>query len=250
VLGATGHPGQALGVPQQAALGRELGFFVGPGGEVIDLFELEAQEIFALPAVTVAGHQLLHAGVSIREAAVCFGDGVAVGLEPREGVQVPEVRPRVYERVVLVLRRDVRQAAGDLRQLPGRGHLPVDEGARAAVGLDDPADDQLGLVGLHLDAGLQHARARRGVGRDVEEGLHLGLFGPGAHHVRAGLATQHQLERADQDGLSGARLPGEDVQAGPELDLELVDDGEIPNTHAREHGGEVARGCDEGRAPP
>jgi hypothetical protein len=71
---------------------------------------------------------------------------------------------------------------------------------------------------------------------NIEQSFDLRRLRAGAHQLPPALAAEHQLERADQNALARPRFAGEHVQAGTELELELVDDGEVANSQAREHG--------------
>ena len=54
------------------------------------------------------------------------------------------------------------------------------------------------------------------------------LVGTGANQVGVGRPAQRHVERLQQDRLAGAGLAGEDVQAGLEPQLELLDDRQVP----------------------
>ena len=66
-----------------------------------------------------------------------------------------------------------------------------------------------------------------GAVRPIEDRLDRGGVFAGADQVSRGAAADQQADRADQDGLAGAGLAGEDVEARLELELEAIDDGQI-----------------------
>ena len=61
----------------------------------------------------------------------------------------------------------------------------------------------------------------------------------GAHEVRRGAAANQKANGADQDRLARSSFSGEDIQAGLELELELVDDGKMADGKKTKHGPEV-----------
>ena len=71
----------------------------------------------------------------------------------------------------------------------------------------------------------------------VEDGLHRGGVGAGADEIGLGASAAHQQEGVDDDGLAGAGLPGEDVQAGSEDDARFLEDRQVSNGELAQHGG-------------
>ena len=57
----------------------------------------------------------------------------------------------------------------------------------------------------------------------------------GAHEVGAGAAADQQVDGFDEDGLAGAGFAGEDVEAGLELDLEVIDDRQMAHAEEAKH---------------
>ena len=57
----------------------------------------------------------------------------------------------------------------------------------------------------------------------------------GADEVARGAAAEQQADGLDEDRLAGAGLARQDVQAGVELDLDRVDDREVPDAQEAEH---------------
>ena len=56
-----------------------------------------------------------------------------------------------------------------------------------------------------------------------------------ADEVAGGAAAEQQADGLDEDGLAGAGLAGQDVEAGVELDLDRVDDREVPDAQEAKH---------------
>ncbi len=139
-----------------------------------------------------------------------------------------------HQRLEFVLPVDVEHRADDLAQQLHRNLLAVEPGARAAVAVEDAPHDELvaRLVdGLLLQAVAQAARR----GPQVERRHHLRAFGIAANQVGAAAAAGGERQRIDDDRLAGARLAREHREAGREIDVERVDDGEIADAEVREH---------------
>ena len=118
---------------------------------------------------------------------------------------------------MLVLAVQIDQDAGQLAERRAGGERAVDEGAAAALRRDLAPQDHFPAV------------------RRVEDGLDRRRVLPGPDEVGRGAAADQQPDGADEDGLAGAGLAGQDVQAGLELELEAVDDGQIADGEEAEH---------------
>ena len=70
---------------------------------------------------------------------------------------------------------------------------------------------------------------------DVEDRLRPRCVFPRPNRVHARSAPQHQLERADHDGLSSPGLARHDVKTRGELNVQLIYDGEVLNVQLKEH---------------
>ena len=147
--------------------------------------------------------------------------------------------------VGLAVHRDQRVA--DARQR-GRGHRgPAEEGARATLGGDLPAEQQ--LAGLDLAAVLVGDRGqRRASARD--HALDAGGPGAGAHGAGVGATAQQQPERGHQHGLAGAGLAGDHGQPVAELEHRLVDHAERADPDLLDHGAPVTGPRRAGAARP
>ncbi len=58
---------------------------------------------------------------------------------------------------------------------------------------------------------------------------------PGTDQVTGGALTQHGAQRVNDDGFTGAGFAGKGVEAGPELDVRALDDGDILNVEQLQH---------------
>jgi hypothetical protein len=126
---------------------------------------------------------------------------------------------------VRVLPVEVDQAPARLGQGGGGGEAPVEVGAAAALPRDRPGQDQLvcGTVG------------RRGA-VEHHPPLHPGLGRPGADHDGVGSAPHQQLDGVDHQRLARPRLAGHRGEAGPEDEVEVLDDPEVAHAQLAQHG--------------
>ena len=147
------------------------------------------------------------------------GDALALRRQSGELVEQIEMRGGIEQHLVLVLPVQIDERAGGLAQRRARDERAVDEGAAASLRRDLAADDHLAAVRL-----LEHR---------LDGG---GLFA-GPDELGAGAAADEQADGADEDGLAGAGLAGEDVEAGREFELESIDDGEVGDAEEPDHSG-------------
>ena len=112
---------------------------------------------------------------------------------------------------------EVHEGAEAFLERGGRDELVVEERAAAALGRNLAPDDDLTAVGR------------------LEDRLDRGRGLAGADEVGRRAAADEQTNRLDDDRLAGARLAREDVEAGLELDLERLDDGQMPNAQKPDH---------------
>ena len=124
---------------------------------------------------------------------------------------------RIEQRLVFVLSVQIEQARAEIAQRRRGRQRVVDERAAAALSGHLAAHDRLAAV------------------RTLEDGLHRRERLARAHQVGAGAAADQQVDRFDEDGLSGAGFAGEDVQARLELDFEMVDDRQMANAQEAKH---------------
>ena len=132
-----------------------------------------------------------------------------------------------------VLAVDVDEDVAGLAQQLHRYRLPVQIGARAAVGADDPAHGELagGVQRLLLEPLPQLARRLA----ELEGAADFSALAAVAHHLRAGTAAGEQLQRVHQDRLAGAGLAGEHREPGAQLELHGIDDGEVADLQVGQH---------------
>jgi hypothetical protein len=161
------------------------------------------------------------------------GEWLAMGAEVVEELALGLA---AQQALVLVLAVDLHEPLAELAQVGERRGGAVDEGPRAAVGADHAAQQALAGVVRVLHRLLAQPGARGEGSFERELGADLGLRLPGAHEGGVGAVAQHQAERVDQDRLAGAGFAGEHREAGRELEVERIDDGEVADPQRAQHG--------------
>jgi hypothetical protein len=155
-----------------------------------------------------------------------------LGVEPAIGVEQAAVGRDLDQRAVVMLAVNFDQRRADGAQHLHRHRLIVEEGAGAAVGELDPAQDQL-ILGRDVVCGEDGAgRMVRG---HVERSRDLALLRPLADE--AGIAAPAERERKgiEQDRFTGAGFPGEHREARRKVDVEAVDQDDVSDRKPGQH---------------
>ena len=150
-----------------------------------------------------------------------------------EGVEQSAVGGGVQQSTVVVLAMDFDQRLAQLPQQPDADRLIVGERPAAAVGGDDAAQDQRGVR-------LQAVFVQQGDGRvvvaHIEGGDDHALVGGRPHQRAVGPGAQRQAERVQQDRLARTGLAGQHVEAGLQRQRQPVDQDDIADGQADQHG--------------
>ncbi len=224
---SSAKPRKLLRRGEHAPLLRQPLVLAGLGRGLFQLVELEAKPVSPLRALRLVGVELGAPLLRLRQRRVRRGEFAPQPRELRVRVEHVEVERRIEKAHVLVLAADVEQAAGCRLELRGGGQGTVDPGAASPLPLQRAPHHQLGSRGGQPQGEEPRVAGSRVAG--AEEGLHLGLLGPGAHRVGLRAPAEHEMERIDEDALARPGLAGEHVEAGREVHLQLVDDGERPD---------------------
>ena len=130
---------------------------------------------------------------------------------------------------------NLHQQSAQFAQNADAGGLIVHEGPGPAIGADNPPKDQI-LVGAIVDALVVETgpdarirRRRKHRGRD-------GLAGPTTHQPGVGPDAGRQSQRIKNDRFSRPRLAGEHGEAGAEREVQAVDENQITDRQADQHG--------------
>ncbi len=217
-VGVGAEPLEPIRVRQDLPRRHQRLIFVRLRRGLVDLGELEREELGAGCFLLFGGGQARALVADQLPRAERRGHPLARGSQPREFVQQIEVRGRIEQDLVLVLSVEIHQRPGGVAERRTRDERAVHEGAAPALRRDLAADDHFPAVRL-----FEHRLDGRG------------LFA-GPDQVRAGASADQQPYGADQDGLARAGFSGEHVEAGRELELETIDDGEVGDAEEPNHG--------------
>ena len=153
-------------------------------------------------------------------------------LQPGKGVEQLAVRRGIDQRALVMLAVDLDQRGADRFQGLHRDRLVVDEGAGAAVGKLDPAQDHFaGIVEAVLG---QDLCCRMALGH-IEGRGDLALFGAMANQPGIAAAAERQRERIEQDGFARAGFAGQNREATGELDIEPFDQDDVTDRQTGQH---------------
>ena len=147
-------------------------------------------------------------------------------VEPAIGVDQRPVRGRIGQRALVVLSVDLDQRGGERAKRLGADALVIDVSPGASVRELHPAQDQF-VADLDVLA-FQHGVSGVAL-RQVEDGGHLSLRLAMAHEAAVAARADRQRKRVEEDRLAGPGLPGEDRQAGRELEVEPIDQNHVAN---------------------
>ena len=196
----------------------------------LELRDLEAQVVeprLAVPRAALDGLDLL---LELAQPAMHPRDRVDAIAVPGVRVEQRALRRRLQQRLVRVLAVHVEEQLAQ-RLEPAHGHRTrVDEGPRAPVGGDHAAHDAVAAVVQRL---LLQPAARR-LAR-LEHGVHLRAAGVAAHQPGPRALADGELQRIDQQRFAGAGLAAQDRHPRREIQLQVVDDGEVAHAEVAEH---------------
>jgi len=147
-------------------------------------------------------------------------------------VEQVELARGLEQPLVLVLAVHLHERVAEPLEEADRDRGVVDEGAMAAAARELAADHDLAV--LHGQSRLIEHGHHAAVGHG-EHRLDGGGLGVGANHIGLRPRAAHQENRVDQDGLAGAGLAREDVEAGGEGDGDVLDHREVPDPQLAQH---------------
>ena len=219
-------------MPGTAQLGIDLWPLVGAQRQRVQFVQLVSELLQALRAAGGARFRLVQCAAGRLPAGVGVGDGVQQRSGAGVAVQQRPLRGRSQQGLIGVLAVDVHQQLPELAQQAGRHRAAIDVRPRAAVGAHGAAQDAVAAVGQVV--GIQPGQ-RCGHRRDVEHGRHLGLLGADPDRLGARAFAQGQQQRVHHQRFAGAGLAGQRGEAGFELELGRLDDGEIFDAQSDQH---------------
>ena len=232
-----GHRAQILGEPRSLlhvrTLGGERRLLARRGGEAGQLIDRMIEPLAVARGIFEIAARRLERLFGRAPGAVRGGD--AGDVEPAEAVEQGAVAARIDQPAIVMLAVDLDQPPAQFAQKSGRGGLVVDEGAAAAVGLDDAADHQR-LAGLGLEAVLGDQREGGMIAGQFEACRDHRLGRAVAHQPAIGARAERQAERIEQDRFSRPGLAGQHAQAVAEIQIERLDQDDVTNGQRGEHG--------------
>ena len=185
--------------------------------DLVDVPKPQRRGLGALDRGGGAGARLLEPLPGVLPAVEGAPYRAAQRPEARVAIEQIDVGRRVEQRLMLVLAMDVQNPGADGTEGRGRDEPIVDEGAASA---------------LRRHFAAQHALASVGV---LRHRLHHRPLSAGPHQARRRPRSPQQAQCADHDRLAGAGLAGQDREAGVQLELEAIDDRQVPNAEKADH---------------
>ena len=166
-------------------------------------------------------------------------------LQPTEAVEELELRCRLQERQVLGLPVNVQQKATQRRYRVQRDGPTIHPPDAPPAGADVPRKDEVqraGIRRLPIVVGIEQpsfrqerVQGRRWLG-EGEHRLDVRVRGPGADIIRSSATAEHAADRVNNDGLPGAGLAGQDVEAGTEPDMHVGQQCKVLDGQLVQHG--------------
>ena len=192
-----------------------------------------AQQVETRVAITRSGLERIERGRVPQTRLMPFGDFGGEGLVSTECIEQFPLCAAFDETLELMLAVDLRQRFADGSQNLQRYLLAVEIGPRLTLAREDTANDEF-VVGL--DALLLEQREQRlGCRVDLEGRGDLGAIGAVPDGLGTAASAHRELQRIDQDGLSGAGFAGEYGEPSREVDFDGIDDGEVSDVQVRQH---------------
>jgi len=161
------------------------------------------------------------------------GDDVAVAAEAIEERGLCRGRE---EPLGVMLAVDLNETLAELGEGRRRGELPAHARRTLAVRANGAREDELTVLGV--------VRVVVGIGRGVEPRLDPRRGGALADEGRRPAPAEGQSEANRHHRFAGPGLAGQHVQAGMQLEIEVVDDAQSGDAELVEHARSLARGTD------
>ena len=117
-----------------------------------------------------------------------------------------------------------------------RGRRAVDELAVGPGGGERALEDELVFLARFKAVFLQKVFQRRAEFFHIEHGFDRATFLAAADERAVGAFAEHEVERADDDGLARAGFAGDGIAAGLEFQREVGHEGEVFDAQRRQHG--------------
>jgi len=232
---------QLDGMAQGLAFRAQLAPFPGPRGELLQIADLLLQPSQALAALGFAPLAGGQPGLGFPDLT---GLGLQVDPDAEHFVQQAQVPLLGHQGLVIVLAGETHPDASRLPQVGQAAGPAVEPGPAPAVGGDFPAQHHRLFFG-------QPTLAQEGLpGLEIPFGhrLHQRPAGALADQIAVAPGPDQEGEGVHQQGFARSGLPGENGEAGPQVDGEILDQGEVLDAQGCQHGTRVAgMAIDSGR---
>ena len=207
---------------------------------VLEFLALVLEEVEPARAVLFGGAQRRDLALEFAGARDLSRHDLPQRRLAREGIQRDRVHLGAAQGLRAVLARDLELAAEDVREGRDRNQLAADASPTPSLGRERPAHDQLGggsvFLGFERESALGQRAGHVLVPVHSEERLDGALFRAASKRVLGGPPAREQRQRAQHDRLARSGLPGQHVEAGPELELDGLDERQILDPQQFDHG--------------
>ena len=206
-----------------------------------NLIGLKAEQVELLRVGLLVHHQCRFLRFEGGAAANQPGEHLAVRIQPAKGIEDRELASRVQQRLMFVRAVDIHQPltqCGENVQSSGRAVNELTVGAGAG---ETTLEDKL-MVFAWLQPILFQKRLERGPEpRDVKHRLDGAALAATTDKVAIRAFPQCQVQRPDEDGLTGPCFARNDVIARLQLKRQLNHKGEVLDAESRQHVTVMAR---------
>ena len=223
---------QPFDVREPGLLTRERRALARLGADPFDLPHLVGEQVeFALAVASgLAQPVVLVRGLAEGVERLTVGGQRHEVFVAGEPVEERRLGHRRQQALGLMLTVDLDEVFAERGQRGRRGQLAGDARRALALGRDGPGQDDLAVLGPVV----------RVVG-SIEPGLDPGSLGSVAHQRGSGTRPEREREPGGHHGLAGTGLSGEDVQAGVQRQVEIVDDAQPRDMELVQHARILAR---------
>ena len=219
--------------PQQL-LALQLSILARPEVRGGDLLDLIAQQVFARPPIRQRVPALGQARLELPPprkrrlvSHACVG-------EPAELVEQVQLHRRSEEGLVIVLAVDVHEESTESLEDAERGRPAIDMDTVPPRAREDAAENHLGCAALQKILLVQELCDGTGF-LEGEDPRDFGFLSARSDQISRGAPPYQEVHRIHEDGLSGARLAGEDRETVRKLQRDCVDDGEVADAEFCQH---------------
>lgn len=228
--------GEACGIGGALMIGLERVVLFGLHLRAFDLQDLVAQEI-ELPRIGgFVDDQILLPGEELTVAGDTGFELLAGVLQVAVGVEDVQLTGGTKKGLMVVRAVEVDEPEADFGKGLERGWGAIDKLAVGPGACEGAFQEKLsGFAGFDTALGEQSVEFGCEL-TPVELAFDQAQLLPGPDQVAVGALAQEEAESADEDGLARAGFAGNGDKARRELEGEIIDEGEILDAQADEHG--------------